>query len=351
MEIDTLVRYYQDSRINNTAIKSYIKDGIIGLKTVLDSKLEYEVTSDALQRGSAVDIFLTSGKEAFDNAYYVADLPNISDKPKLIIEQLLDTIVVDPARKATFEGVIDVAFSIAKEFGYRGNIKNDITYKDWLIRDCKPYYDARIAAGTRTVISVEDKMFIDKTILKFQTAFPYIFNNVNPDIDVYFQLPVYGTLENVECKALLDIVVVNKNRKAVYIFDLKTTDRLIQFIYVFNKLLYNVQATVYTKLAKQLFKDYTVHNLAFIAAGLNDNLPAQTFNCTDIIIDATYNGSEHYKFMSVKEALYNIKVHLDTNNFDLDLKYLPFRNSSKTSIVLDTKLNNFNYDFEVAKTE
>lgn len=347
MILSNIETYYSNSNINSTLVKAYIKGGINEFVKASTDVYKYELESAALIKGSAVDLYLTAGKEEFDKKYYITELPPVSPKSVLIVKQALDTVVMTP-NTFTFDSILDtIIVPIAKENGYRTNIKNEQTYKDWLIRECKPYFNALQAANNRTVLSIEDKLLIDLNVNKFIAAFPHIFNNNNKDIEVFFQYPVYDSLFGIECKGLIDIVVIDKIKKIVHIFDIKTIDKLINFKYSFNKFLYNVQATMYTLLAINHFKEYVVQNLKFLVAGFEDNLPASVFSIDSNLIDITLNGHENYKYMPLKTALNNIKIHMDTDNFELDLKYLRFKNSTKVTIMLNNNNNYFDYDFEV----
>lgn len=76
--------------------------------------------------------------------------------------------------------------------------------------------------------------------------------SANSKIDIYFQLPVYFTLNGVECKALFDIVVVIKDESGKQLriipIDLKTTSCfLIDFAAQFKRMRYDIQGSFYTE--------------------------------------------------------------------------------------------------------
>ena len=74
----------------------------------------------------------------------------------------------------------------------------------------------------------------------------------NSKIDIYYQLPVYFTLNGVECKALFDFVVVVKDefgkQLRIIPIDLKTTSCfLIDFAAQFKRMRYDIQGSFYTE--------------------------------------------------------------------------------------------------------
>lgn len=76
--------------------------------------------------------------------------------------------------------------------------------------------------------------------------------SANSKIDIYFQLPVYFTLNGVECKALFDIVVVVKDESGKQLriipIDLKTTSCFfIDFAAQFKRMRYDIQGSFYTE--------------------------------------------------------------------------------------------------------
>lgn len=74
----------------------------------------------------------------------------------------------------------------------------------------------------------------------------------NSKIDIYYQLPIYFTLNGVECKALFDFVVVVKDefgkQLRIIPIDLKTTSCfLIDFAAQFKRMRYDIQGSFYTE--------------------------------------------------------------------------------------------------------
>ena len=74
----------------------------------------------------------------------------------------------------------------------------------------------------------------------------------NSKIDIYYQLPVYFTLNGVECKALFDFVVVVKDefgkQLRIIPIDMKTTSCfLIDFAAQFKRMRYDIQGSFYTE--------------------------------------------------------------------------------------------------------
>lgn len=84
---------------------------------------------------------------------------------------------------------------------------------------------------------VGDKIIISKDMLESVTkakelllanefTYPYFFNS-QIETELLHQLPIYFTYRGMECKALLDGVLIDHKEKIIKPFDLKTTGRSV----------------------------------------------------------------------------------------------------------------------------
>lgn len=338
--------YRNNDGLNNTLLKAYILSGIYGYTKKLEEEKNYSNIKEALTIGSACDTLLTN-KEEFNNLFYIATQDfNINDKSYKIINESIDTLNHMDLSKVSFDGILEsTIIPIARENNYRGNIKDNEKYKQHLKNDCEQYFNFKLKAGNRAVLSIQDYQSVHKCINKFNNL--NIFNNNNPDLEITFQQPLYSIYNNTKVKILLDVMIINKKLKKIFLIDIKTLqDRVITFKNSFKMFLYNVQAVFYTEVVKTLYPDYIVHPLEFIAASYNDNLPVQKFTLTEELYNKTLYGdtTKEYKYMGILQAMDNINTHIKLNEFELDLDMLYFKNSSKTQIN-----SNFLYDSKVSK--
>ena len=339
-QLNPITEYRNNPNLNNGLLKAYIQKGIYGYKKALENPSEYETEKVSMKLGSAVDCLLTTPAEFDSNYLIVPSNVSIADKPFQIVSKALDMLDIINKDKFDFKAVLDsTIIPIAREFGYRGNIKDVEKYKNYLIQDCEAYFNLKLSAGKRELLNYEEIMKVNITAAKFKQL--NIFTNQNPNIKVYFQKPIYSIYNNMDVKILLDVFVVDTANKKIILYDIKTLEEPVtSFIHSFRRFLYNVQAVFYTEVVKSKFKDYTVVPLSFYAASLNDNLPVQKFTLSPELYNLTLNGSDDksiYYYKGILEAMNNIQKHIELNEFDLNLDELRFK--EKTSTVIDHKMN------------
>lgn len=334
--MDNIEKYFSNPALNSSKLKSFITKGIAGLTDPSD---EYAAEKTALKLGSAVDTILTKGD--FNSKYLVSNTPmaSLGDKPFKIIQETFDHIShMDLSNnKVQFEGILtEIVIPIARKYEYKGNIKDVEKYKAALIADCKDYFNFKLTAGKREIITYEEFMKIQATVMKFNQLKHF---NLT-DVKTAFQKDFYAKFEGIDCKVLVDYLIVKGDN--VYLFDLKTlSEPVTKFKYSFQRFLYNVQGVFYTEVVKLALPNKRVHNMSFLAASLEDNLPAQEFTLTDELYNATLNGSENYRFSGIKEAISKIKKHYELEEFKLNLDELVFKQFTKTPINIE-----FKYDFK-----
>jgi hypothetical protein len=76
-------QYREMPELSYSTLATYEKTGFNGLDHLFDKK-----ESPSLTFGSAVDACLTGGEDEFYSLFYVADIPSIGDKEKLVADYL-----------------------------------------------------------------------------------------------------------------------------------------------------------------------------------------------------------------------------------------------------------------------
>lgn len=220
--------------------------------------------------GSVADHLLTMNTPLEDEyAYYnmpipkAALLPVFNELAKYFIEKgKVDIIMPD-------QEVLDVALHFCRSMEvYK-------TYKDDTI---KKMFDDEIDY-LRFLIKSNNKTIIDNDILSIGTSiadkmkatfYPWKEHSGANNVKVYFQKPIYFTIEDIACKALPDVVVVI-NDSIVNLIDIKTsTDFPFGFELAFYKFGYNIQCAFYKEAVNQYFNHAaSINNYIYAASNSN----------------------------------------------------------------------------------
>ena len=145
----------------------------------------------------------------------------------------------------------------------------------------------------------------------------------------FWQLPIIFELKDhndeiVLCKALLDLVVVDHENKAIRVFDIKTTGQSVHsFVSSYMKFGYFRQGSFYFRAAinffKSMFPEYQVMNTGFIVAEkANLNPPMIYHMSTQDIMTGEYGGITSYgkQVKGYRTLINDLGWHNSTDKWD-----------------------------------
>lgn len=167
------------------------------------------------------------------------------EKPQPAIATVCEELVERPEYLSIkeMEDVRELVYEVAKSLDYQPNWKKE-TIIDKVLNQGAVYIQALIEAKrskgenkSKVLVSPEEKTklieifsAVDEvsSILKTPCI---LFKDGAPtdDIQVFHEYPIAFVFRDVQCKALIDVAVVNHTLKKVYVFDLKTTSKPIPF--------------------------------------------------------------------------------------------------------------------------
>ena len=282
---------------------------------------ELDSSKDFIRIGKAVDALLTSKADEFKDNFYVLS----SDKsPSDTIVNII-TIVYEKLEKAYAQYLLGLDLTSEKEpesfvswtggldeyhllilgaassEGYGGKWKEDTVIKK--IVEHNDYFRSMIESQGKVVLSKSEFANCENIVLSLQTNprtkkyFDQQFFDGNPNIDIYYQLPIFFTYKEVECKALLDIVVVEKDDEGKIIkvtpIDLKTTmGDTYYFPKSFRLFKYYIQAFWYTEAAKAHFGVKPERFIFVVESTTNFGKPLD-FEVTDETMTMAYQGTKY----------------------------------------------------------
>lgn len=218
--MDLSIPYYQDnSRISNSAIGWFMKNGPSYLRKKLDGLIPDEKGSQ-LEKGTMIHEYILQPEE-FDKDYIVFDgqKPS-SDNQRRFCEALIKSVEIEP-NKAILE-------AYKKSYSIVGKSDDKMLSEGLKIAsDLKDYMD--VLRDGRTIISQYDLkkcQNVKENILNHKAASKLL---DNPDWEEYHEFHINWEWFHVKCKSLLDCVKFDFKHKKCQLIDLKTTVKLWHF--------------------------------------------------------------------------------------------------------------------------
>ena len=261
--------YYESDALGQSKLKLLLGD-LSSFNKPFDSSAEHFLI------GSAVDQILTSSVEDFSNSHYISEVSKLPSDAiieilKLVYEDVLqdyaeslEVITGDESLPVTpfYEFVGELAhwgayiLDACEKTGWQPRWGADAKLKNITEQGSEYFIDMAKALG-KTVISTTQANLIADVVSSLQnnprTAGFFdrnIYSNL-PDITVYYQFPIYFEYRGVECKALLDMVFVERTEEGKIISitgaDLKTMHgNTYHFTSSIKSRRYDIQAAWYT---------------------------------------------------------------------------------------------------------
>lgn len=237
-----ITEYFEHPGLSQSKLKLLLLSGQL-FNTVKEEESElFFEEKEHFIIGSAVDTYITMTHE-YDNEYYTSTL---SEKPSATIMSIIQQVYSERISDTLEEN--DILWAIDAH-GYQSNWKTE-TRITKILKDGQGYWDELCKSEGKTILSMEQSlkiMTITSQLMEHPNTKNY-FNIDNPDCDIYYQLPIYFEHEGVECKALLDMVIIDHKHKAIQLIDIKTIgDFTKNFDYQCFKRRYDIQASWYTE--------------------------------------------------------------------------------------------------------
>lgn len=369
--------YFASPALNQSKLKDLEQDPSLLLEEVQEKK-----ESTAFLIGKGVDILLLSPKGEYEETYYVSKLEKMPSDAMIrivktvvekkreayynhfLVQNLSEVSVVDAVLVKEKEEVIiseenifnlEVSLPDFKDFcGDFANPDNRIDIlsaceqENWnpkwgeearynnILKEGTEYFKDLVESEGKVVLSAQEDGLIKKVANSLRThhrtafLFDVSYFENSEVFDIYYQLPIYFTYRGVACKALLDIVlvekdVITKEIKKVFPYDLKTmSGNTINFDGNVRSFRYDRQSAFYDE---ALF-----NHLGFDASSQGDALKVQPFQfvvesttkvgkpliykCSRELLEIGKKGITTYKkFLGIEELVDLYSYHVK-NGFD-----------------------------------
>lgn len=251
--------YYNSPSLN----QSSLKDLRHGLGKFLENREKFNKDlplKTYFKIGEAVDTLLTEGEESFKEKFYIS----VSEKKPSETEVIILQKVLEKVLKTNDERISEVE-SLDK---YPVFILDAIVEINWqpkwkvetrinkIIEVGAEYFEILKASFGKEILLKEeaDRIFKIQDALLNDIRTKKYFNPeeiaASPNVEIYYQIPIYFDFEGIPCKALLDLIVVHKDTEGNILhlepIDLKTMSGFsIEFPNSARSFRYDIQASWY----------------------------------------------------------------------------------------------------------
>jgi hypothetical protein len=267
---EEVLEYYESSALGQSKLKRLLGD-LGSFHKVEDSSAEHFVI------GSAVDCILTNSREAFKEEYYTSEVEKLpSETVVSILQSVHEDLLQDYAEHLEVIIGQENPEPVTPFIDFVGDLKDHPSYildacdkAEWqprwgadaklknIIEPGTEYFMDLCKAFGKRVISKSQANIIDAIVASLQNSprtayfFSRHFFEALPNITIYYQFPIYFEYRGIQCKALLDMVIVERDDEGKILsitgIDLKTMNgNTYYFPSSIKARRYDIQAAWYT---------------------------------------------------------------------------------------------------------
>lgn len=306
--------YRADTAYSYSTLAKFHRGGFSELPNLFE-----KVTSPSLTFGSAVDTLLTDGEEAFNDRFFVADFPEVSDTIFNIVK------VIYNDNKDKYDSLSSIPttdlINYTEILKYQLRWKPETRAKD-IIEKGSTLYNLFSLSENKELLSnsVCNDARECVNILRTNPATKYYFSQDNPfePVKRYYQLKFKGDYSGIPVRCMADLIIVDYENKTIIPCDLKTSSH---FEYDFPKSFiqwgYWIQAQLYFYIIKQnllkddYFKDFKLENYRFIVINNKTRMPL-VWECPFTQTEMTFKCG-NYTITNWREILVDLNYYLTQN--------------------------------------
>ena len=305
--------YYTNPAISQSQLKLLLGPDPSIFNTIQEPDLYFEEKKHFII-GNGVDIQLTRPIEEFNQKFHISNLQNKpSDTIKSIVNQVYDLVkeeVGSLADKGLLRDHTSKIIDSCNNHNYQPNWKTE-TRVAKIVEAWEYWEDLKQAEG-KVVLSQEENDLISQIVMSIRTnPTTSKYFETNKDVEILDQLAVYFPYNNVDCKALLDRVIVDHKNETIQPIDFKTMgDQTIYFPKSLRQRRYDIQAAFYTEALYYFkerdepnWKNYKILPFKFIVEStINPGNPL-VFTCSDeLLFMGKWGREENFLELNVPDS-------------------------------------------------
>ena len=300
--------YIESSAINQSKLK-LLSISAQAFQEVREPDLFFEEKEHFLI-GKAVDDVITMGENYWNDNYYISNITKPSDTIMSIVQQIFQSRISD----SLFENDL---LSAIEAHNYQPNWKVDTKIAK-VSTEGEVYWHELVQSEGKTILDKDQYMKCVSIVNQLQEhrfTRDYFIADAKYNHDIHYQVPIHFYVDEVECKALLDMVIVDHLYKIIIPIDIKTMGDYTKFFdYQALRRRYDIQASWYMKALQQWKKDnnmedYSIHEFRFIVASTTKQCDPLIYLCSQEFINAGEFGSSRLRAIKVSNTTYESELY------------------------------------------
>ena len=316
--------YYINPAISQSQLKLLLGPDPSIFNTIQEPDLYFEEKKHFII-GNGVDMQLTRPIEEFNQKFHISNLQNKpSDTIKSIVNQVYDLVkeeVGSLAGKGLLRDHTSKIIDSCNDHNYQPNWKTETRIAK--VVEAWEYWEDLKAAEGKVVLSQEENDLISQIVMSIRTnPTTSKYFETSKDVEILDQLAIYFSYCGIDCKALLDRVIVDHKNKTIQPIDFKTMgDQTIYFPKSLRQRRYDIQAAFYTEAlkSKKEYETYKILPFKFIVEStINPGNPL-VFTCSQELLRIGQFGapktylygkivSEGYDHMSEYKSMVTLEI-------------------------------------------
>jgi hypothetical protein len=312
MPKEVIEAYFASDALNQSSIKTILKKGMQYYlanrdKQVEDDDLYYEEKTHFVI-GKAVDVKTTGTDEDFERDFYLTNLLKKPGATAMSILRLAFDMVSQETETPLPIGYYQEHIHTAcnREEYYMNRAKLD--YREdkrvfEIISKGEEYWKELVDSRGKQILTEQEYECV-KTVVFYFMNHPHTAHlfQEREGIDIVYQFPIYWVYEGVQCKGLIDMLIIDHNRKMLLPIDIKTIgDYVMNFYKAVETRRYDIQACYYThglwanrlqlcEITKQNVMGYKIGNFAFLVESTTAPGTPTIFPLSDTLIKNAAEG-------------------------------------------------------------
>ena len=293
--------YYINPAISQSQLKLLLGPDPSIFNTIQEPDLYFEEKKHFII-GNGVDIQLTRPIEEFNQKFHISNLQNKpSDTIKSIVNQVYDRVKETYPNIETIQNYNNAILDACNDHNYQPNWKTETRIAK-IIEAWEYWEDLKQAEG-KVVLSQEENDLISQIVMSIRTnPTTSKYFETSKDVEILDQLAIYFSYCDIDCKALLDRVIVDHKNKTIQPIDFKTMgDQTLYFPKSLRQRRYDIQAAFYMQalfqwcIQQDKYLDYKILNFKFIVESTVNPGNPLVFTCSSELLDIGKNGRQPYK--------------------------------------------------------
>lgn len=294
--------YYTNPAISQSQLKLLLGSDPSIFNTIQEPDLYFEEKKHFII-GNGVDIQLTQSLEAFNEKFHVSNIQNKpSDTIKSIVNQVYDLVkeeVGSLADKGLLRDHTSKIIDSCNAHNYQPNWKTETRVAK--VGESWEYWEDLKAAEGKQVLSQEENDLISQIVMSIRTnPTTSKYFETSKDVEILDQYSIYFTYEGIECKALLDRIIVDHKNKTIQPIDFKTMgDQTIYFPKSLRQRRYDIQAAFYTEAleSKKVYETYEILPFKFIVESTTNPGNPLVYTCNQELLKIGKFGRKIHYFL------------------------------------------------------